>query len=461
VPTKTKIPFVQIYHPHPKQLELHQSPARFKVVNFGRRSGKSTFAQNYILTPNPVNNWPLKGALQVPGRYWIVAPTYTQAKSVYWRGLMFSTDPGNTTAIPREVIAKVNENELIITLINGSTLELKGADNPDSLRGAGIKGVVLDEYAFWRDPTAWEYVIQPALSDSGGWAVFISTPNGFNHFYDISEFAKAHNNWSYHHATIYDNPNIQAEEKERLREELDEDTWAQEYLGEFRKMQGLVYPEFQRSTHVFDMFDPDQMEKITGKRKLPLGGDYALGVDPGLRDQLGAVFFFIDYDDNYYLLDEIYERDLDTDAAYRRLKQKIGSDYYSTRVADSASAQFIKDMNSIHGLGLTAVSKEGDSIPEGIRLCKQQLKVQEGTGRPKLFVASHCKNFINEIEGYRYPPEEVGKNPKVRPIDANNHLMDAWRYVRLTLFRPSVKPASKFKKIYHKDTGRIIGYEKN
>ena len=452
---------IVLYSPHPAQMELHKSAARFKVVNFGRRTGKSTFAQNYILHPQPPlqESWPIKGAMEQPGRYWIIAPTYAQAKSVYWRGLMFSKDPSDTTAIPRALIGKINESELIITLINGSTIELKGVDNPDSLRGSGIKGVVMDEYAFWRDPTAWEYVIQPALSDSGGWAVFISTPDGFNHFFDIAEHAKTHSGWSYHHATIYDNPNIPEEEKQRLKDELDEDTWAQEYLGEFRKMKGLVYPEFKRDIHVVSLYDEDDMEKKTGNRKLPLGGAYALGVDPGLRDQLAVGFFFVDYEDNYYLLDEIYERDLDTDSAYRRIRQKMGSDYYSTKVADSASAQFIKDMNTLHNLGLTPVKKEGDSILEGIRLCRSQLKIQEGTGRPKFFVASHCKNFINEIEGYRYPPEEIGKNPKIQPIDVNNHMMDEWRYVRLTLFQPNQKPQERRERVYEPITGRLMGYK--
>lgn len=436
---------ISLYSPHQVQLDVHQSPARFKVVNFGRRTGKSTLAEQYVLAPNTVDDWPVKGALQQVGRYWIIAPTYTQAKSIYWRGLLFSKDPDDTTAIPRELIAKVNESELIITLINGSTIELKGADNPDSLRGAGIKGAVLDEYAFWNDPTAWEYVIQPALSDSGGWAVFISTPNGFNHFYELAVHAQTHRGWSYHHATIWDNPNIAHEEKKRLEEELDEDTWAQEYLGEFRKMKGLVYPEFDQKIHLLPAdFQP------------PMGGTWAMGIDPGTRNALAGVFFFIDYNNNWYLMDELYQRQTDTQQDYHSIKGKMGSDYYSTKVADSAAAQFIVDMNSIYNLGINPVVKERDSITEGIKLNRELLKVQEGTGLPKLRVMPHCRNFITEIESYRYPESRPGQNDKEDPIKENDHLMDAWRYVRLALHMPNRKPVKRRERKYNPITGRII-----
>lgn len=439
---------ITLYAPHPVQKAVHESPARFKVVNFGRRTGKSTLAYQYILAPNTEADWAVKGALQQPGRYWIVAPTYTQAKSIYWRGLLFSKDPGDTTAIPRELIAKVNESELIVTLINGSTIELKGADNPDSLRGAGIKGVVLDEYAFWTDPDAWEYVVQPALSDSGGWAVFISTPNGFNHFYELAVHAQTHGGWSYHHATIWDNPNIADEEKLRLKSELDDDTWSQEYLGEFRKMKGLVYPEFSSSVHVLsEGFSP------------PLGGTWAMGIDPGTANAFAGVFFFIDYDNNWYLMDEMYERGKTTEQVYHILKQKMGSNYYSTKIADSAAAQVILDLNAIHNLGIEPIRKERDSIQEGIRLNRELLKVQEGTGKPKIFVMPHCRNFVKEIESYRYPPEKPGQSIKEEPIKENDHLMDAWRYVRLANFMPNRKPQKMRKKIYHPVTGRVMGYE--
>src|ERR1019366_850807 len=249
-------------------------------------------------------------------------------------------------------------SDLIITLINGSTIELKGSDNPDSLRGAEANGVVLDEYAFWANPDAWEYVIRPMLSTTNGWAMFISTPNGYNHFYEMALHAQETEGWSYHKSTIWDNPHVPEEEKLRLKSELDEDTFAQEYLAEFRKMKGLVYPEFSQDIHTYH----------ANTFRLPMGGTWALGVDPGTSNALAGVFFFIDWDNNWYLTDELYERGLSTEAVYRLITQKMGGNAYGPKIADSAAAQFILDMNAIHGLALTAIRKERDSIQEGIRL---------------------------------------------------------------------------------------------
>lgn len=454
---------ITLYTPHAKQQEIHNSPARFKVANLGRRIGKSTFAQNYIIHPGPRGavDWPIAGAFEKIGRYWIIAPTYTQAKSVYWNGLLFSKDPGNTTAIPKELIEKVNGSELVVTLINGSTIELKGADNPDSLRGAEAQGIVLDEFAFWDHPDAWELVLQPMLSTTNGWALFLSTPNGFNHFFDLAEYAKKAKNWSYHHGTIYDNPNIDDAEKQRIEEEFDEDTFAQEYLAEFRKMKGLVYPEFRREIHIFNPMDEKDCLAKIGKKSIPLGGSWHLGVDPGLRDELAVAIIFVDYENNWYIMDEIYERNLNTEEAFRLIRQKMGNRYFSTRVADSAAATFIKDMNDIHKFGLVPVEKKKDSINEGIRLVRELLKVREGTGRPKLFVAAHCQNWVQEVESYRYKEEELDRNPDPKPIDANNHLMDATRYIRLFLHLPVQKPRDRRRKLYHEVTGRFIGYEDN
>lgn len=441
---------VTLYTPNPPQREVHLSNKRFKVVNFGRRSGKSTMAQNYILHPAPLGSdatsWPIQGAFSKVGRYWIVAPTYQQAKSVYWRGLMFSDDDSNSTAIPKQLIKEVNNSDLIITLINGSTIELKGSDNPDSLRGAEAAGVVLDEYAFWANPDAWEYVIRPMLSTTNGWAMFISTPNGYNHFYEMAEHAKITECWSYHTSTIWDNPHVPEDEKLRLRDELDNDTFAQEYLAEFRKMKGLVYPEFKSDIHIYD----------GTKIKPPVGGTWALGVDPGTSNALAAVFIFIDYENNWWLTDELYERGLPTDQIARLLTQKMGGNYFGTRVVDSQAAQFILDMNSIHSMGLVPVKKLKDSIQEGIRLNRELLKVQEGTGKPKFFVADHCRNFIREIESYRYPDKKDGSNEKEDPIKENDHLMDAWRYVRLALNIPQRRAEEKKERIYHPVTGRIM-----
>lgn len=413
------------YTPHAKQISVHNDPARFKVLNWGRRTGKSTLGINETL----------KRALLKQGRYWIVSPTYKQSKNIYWRGLV--------NQIPKQLIHKRNESELILELINGAFIELKGADQPDSLRGAGIEGVILDEYAFMK-PDVWEEIIRPMLLDSKGWAIFISTPNGFNHFYDIVQAAIAKPNWAYYHATTYDNPYIDPKELEEERETYDPDTFAQEFLGEFKKMKGLVYSEFSREVHVVS---PSQV---------PDDGMRYLGVDFGFVNPLAVLYVLVDYDNNWWVYDEIYERGLKTKQAVNIIKRKMNDQYFTGKVGDSAAAQEIANFAD-HGLHVDAVKKGKDSIKAGIQLIHNQLAILEATGKPKLFISANCTNLIWEFETYRYPEEKEDKNAPEEPIKEDDHAMDALRYIFLHFSQPSIRKRKVRKhKVYDPITGRLL-----
>ena len=106
---------------------------------------------------------------------WYVAPTFNQAKDIMWNLLK---------TLGEDVIESTLENTAQIKLINGRKIQLKGSDRPDTLRGVGISYVVLDEYAFMK-PDVWDLIIRPTLADVRGKALFIGTPEGKNHFYDL------------------------------------------------------------------------------------------------------------------------------------------------------------------------------------------------------------------------------------------------------------------------------------
>lgn len=400
---------ITLYTPHQKQLEVHNDTHRFKVLNWGRRTGKSTLAANLTLM----------AATQVVGRYWIVAPTYKQAKNIYWLDIIHNQ-------IPRELVKKKNEQELIITLINGSVIELKGADNEDSLRGAGIKGLILDEYAFMK-PNVWELILRPMLADSKGWAVFISTPNGFNHFYKLADNAQStlpeYKDWWYSHATTFDNPHIEDEEIDQIKAEVSEDQFAQEYQAEFRKMAGLVYKDFDKSTHVIAPKDLPDMDSYT----------HAFTVDFGFTNPTAILFVGMDYDQNWYVYDEVYKPGMTTDQTAEVIKTKMGGRMFTYKIGDSAQAQEIANL-AMKGINIEPISKVKDSISSGIRLINDMLKVQEGTGKPKLFVSENCKNLIYEFETYHYPEEKMDKNSPEDPVKENDHALDALRYLRLKLY---------------------------
>ena len=229
------------YQPHPQQKKLHDEKHRYIVVVAGRRFGKSVFARHQCLL----------NALYEPGLYWIVNPTYRQGKQIHWHELK--------KEIPNELVSYKNEQELSIHLINGSRIEIKGADNEDALRGVGLKGVVIDEAADQKSKV-WEEIIRPTLLDSQGWAVFIGTPKGFNWFYELwlkgKRTSKTYDSeWASFHFTSYQNPYLKEKEIEKAKRQTDEDTFSQEYLAEFKKFKLAIYPNFSRETHVIEPFD--------------------------------------------------------------------------------------------------------------------------------------------------------------------------------------------------------------
>ena len=214
------------------QQKIIADNSRFKVVTAGRRWGKTHLALYDALL-----NHCWKRNRQ---RVWFVSPTYRQSKNIAWTILkeIVFTYP--------QIIRKINESELSIEFINGSLMELKGADKEDSLRGVGLNHVILDEFAFMKKE-AWTEVIRPALSDKKGTATFIGTPDGFNYFYDLyQQGLNQENGFKSWHFKSTDSPYIENEEIEKARIELDEKTFRQEYEATFETAAGRIYYTFDR-----------------------------------------------------------------------------------------------------------------------------------------------------------------------------------------------------------------------
>lgn len=199
---------------HPRQREIALSPARFRVVAAGRRFGK-TRAGAALCMMTAANG----------GRAWWVAPSYKMG-AVGWRQVRLLA-----RQIPGVVIGQV---ERLVTLPNGGTIQVRSADEPDSLRGEGLNLAVLDECAFMK-PEAWTEAIRPALSDRRGRALFISTPKGRNWFYDLWMMGMdaAEQDWASWQLPTSANPFIDPAEIEAARQLLPDDIFRQEYLAEF------------------------------------------------------------------------------------------------------------------------------------------------------------------------------------------------------------------------------------
>lgn len=169
---------------HEAQLEIHEHPARFKVVAAGRRFGKSYLACVELILA-ALEETSASGKDLSNKEVYYIAPTFEQAKKIMWPLLK------SLGRMEKEggIIKSTYENTAVATLINGRRISIKGADRPDSLRGVGISYAVLDEYAFMK-PEVWELIVSPALADVEGSALFIGTPEGKNHFYELWRDAK-------------------------------------------------------------------------------------------------------------------------------------------------------------------------------------------------------------------------------------------------------------------------------
>jgi terminase large subunit-like protein len=212
---------------------------RFRMVVAGRRFGKTYLALTELI----------RGAAG-PGRLaWYVAPTIKQGRRISWKPLKEMTRP--------YWAAKPNETDLRIDLVWGGTICVRGADNYDSLRGDGLDFLVLDEFASMA-PEAWTEVLRPALADKQGRALFIGTPHGRNHFFDLYEAAKERPNWATFQYTTEEGGNVTQEELESATHEMDERTYRQEFQARFESLGvGRAYYAFERENNVRPLgYDP-------------------------------------------------------------------------------------------------------------------------------------------------------------------------------------------------------------
>lgn len=231
----------------PWQSDVFQSKTRFKVVAAGRRCGKSRLAAWLLI---------LSALKDTKGGVFYVAPTQGQARDIMWSVLMELATP---------IIKTTHINNLTITLINGATIHLKGADRPDTMRGVSLKTLVLDEYADMK-PQVFEEILRPALADQKGECLFIGTPKGRNHFYELYKYAELGNDDTYQawHFTSYDNPLLDPEEIDVAKKSMSTYAFRQEFMASFEAMGS-------------EMFKEDWVK--FAKEKPATDGDYYIAID--------------------------------------------------------------------------------------------------------------------------------------------------------------------------------------
>ena len=226
-----------------------KSKARFNVVPAGRRGGKTDLLRRKMVKAG-------MNCIVDDGWFVLAAPTYNQAKRLFWKKLK--------KLVPRWIIRSISESELSVHLLNGAEIQVLGLDSPERIEGRPLDGIGLDEYGNMKEST-WSEHVRPALTDRGGWADFIGVPEGRNHYYDLHcEAAEDETGeWATHHWTtaevlpLYRGKEAAALEIASAQRSLDPMTFDQEYNASFVTFSGLAYYTFKRETHAVDRLSYD------------------------------------------------------------------------------------------------------------------------------------------------------------------------------------------------------------
>ena len=379
----------------PWQKTVAKSRKRFRTINAGRRAGKTVLSVEEMATC---------AVMKPDARVAYIAPTYQQARDIAWDMLVKRVEP---------IADKINESRLEITLKNmkegTSKIVLRGWESVDTLRGQAYDLLIPDEIAMMRNFWAgWQEVLRPTLTDRKGSAMFISTPKGFNHFYELCNINDP--DWAHFHFTTYDNPHIPVEEIEDAKRLLPEDVFAQEYMADFRKQQGLVYKEFMRDRHIVDT-EPEEGKVI----------EYVAGVDFGYTNPTAVIHIKKDMNGNWWIVDEWYR----IGQSEEQIADYIFSCNFNKVYADPESPSAIAALTKRH-IHVSEVVKNKDSVVNGISQVRTLFK------QGKIKIHRRCVNLISELESYSYPEKKPDKNEPEVPIKEHDHALDALRYAIMT-----------------------------
>jgi phage terminase large subunit len=370
---------------------------RFKVINIGRRAGKTLLSIVRMIHEAGLRK-------QI---VWYISPTYKQSKLIAWSMLKEN--------IPSAMKPIYNETELKVTLVNGSEIWLKGADNPDSLRGTKIDFAIFDEVAFFMSwQQVWE-ALRPILVDSKASCWFISTPRGFNHFYDMFYQQDYDPDYKSFHFTSYDNPYIDRDEIEKTKKEMTDRSFAQEFLAEFNKPAGTVYEEWPL----------ENFKEVPYDINLPVH----ISMDFGINDPTSLIW--LQNTGSEYRVIDYYEAsnaNLDHFISVIRAKPYKEAELYTGDYAGNARTLTTgtSPIEILARAGIHVRTKSGVKIADQIRLTHQII--------PSLYVDLKAERFRDCLLNYRYPDLDTEKRSKLNkeneiPIhDQYSHAMRALEY---------------------------------
>lgn len=235
----------------PFQAQIWNAPQKNKILVIPRRHGKTSLALNWLICE----------AIQNPNKvYWYIAPTQKQAKEIVWKAPEMIGK-----YLPMEAVDKKNEVELTIYLKNGAQIHVKGADNPDSLRGTNPFGVIIDEYAQIK-PELYDEILMPILKANGGWVWLMGTPKGKNDFYLKYEKFKNDSEWFVLRLRASEAKVLPPDVLLEAQKSMTQTAYSQEFETEFLDGAGAVFRRVRQNAAVL----PEEPQS---------GVDYFVGVD--------------------------------------------------------------------------------------------------------------------------------------------------------------------------------------
>ena len=356
------------------QKKVIKDDSRFRVLITGRRFGKTYLAINELA----------KFASQPNKKVWYVAPSYRQAKAICWGVL-------KEKMIQHKWVKSINHSDLTITLKNNSQITLRGSDNENSLRGVGLHGLVMDEFADISKET-WFEVLRPTLSDTKGHALFCGSPRGFGNWsYELYKMGETNKDWKSFQYTTLEGEQVSEDEIEQAKQDLDLRTFQQEYEATFVNYSGMIYYNFSRDKNIVE-----QYKKNSGI--LHIGLDF--NVDP-----MSAVVCVIEKD-RIYMIDEIQIYSSNTNEMCDEIRTRYKSKQIVVYPDPSArqrktSAGGITDLAILKNFGFDVKCKNTAPLVRD-RINAVNSKLKNVNGKNNLFIVKSCKNAIKSIERQIY-----------------------------------------------------------
>ena len=384
------------------QQTISKDSNRFRVVVAGRRFGKTYLAINELA----------KFARYPNRRVLYIATTYRQAKNVILNDLIQFLAEKNW-------IKKINHSDLEITLVNNSVIALRSSDNREALRGTKWNFIVFDEFASM-DPETYYSVLRPTLSDTGGHALFIGTPFGRNHFWEIYNNASALDDWSSHTYTTLNGGQVPPEEIEAAKRDLDERTFNQEYNATFEDARGII-------AYAFDKENIKSAPELSPSNALHIGMDFN-------TDNFSACIM-LQNRDHLHVIDEIMLMGASTNDMCKEIQSRYGLGRQIFVYPDASgnqrktSAGGLTDHLILHNAGFKVrTPKTNPPVKDAIAAVNSRLR--STTGEIKLHIDPKCRHTLDSMnkfsykEGSRVPDKSTGYD----------HMFDALKYCVWQLF---------------------------